>query len=284
MKNTQNRPATLKNYKAIWGQFNNFLIKLDVKPKYWEDRVALYCAHLHERNIQSSTMSSYISAIKAILKYDNYKWNDSRVIFSALVQSCKLSNDEIKPRLPIHIGLLEMLLFEVGQAFNLQLYLESMYKALFSLAYYGLLCIGELATGSHTILAKNVHIGSNKDKILLVLYSSKTHSKASNPQKVKIAAKSCDIMKHSRPRNFCPFKITCNYLKFRGPYITDQEQFFVFSDRTPITPENVRSMLWRLIADLGLKPWLYDCHSFRIGRVTDLYKFVCRLEQIRMWG
>ena len=31
------RESTIQNYLAIWRQFNQFLVKLDKKPKDWED-------------------------------------------------------------------------------------------------------------------------------------------------------------------------------------------------------------------------------------------------------
>ena len=50
--------------------------------------------------------------------------------------------------------------------------------------------IGELAMGVHSIRAKDVHISSNKNKILIVLYTSKTHGEESPPQKIKLTKES----------------------------------------------------------------------------------------------
>ena len=58
----------------------------------------------------------------------------------------------------------------------------ALYKAVFALAYYGLMHIGELTQGNHPVLAKDIHIAKNKDKIRLLLHSSKTHGKESFPQ------------------------------------------------------------------------------------------------------
>ena len=94
-----------------------------------------------------------------------------------------MENDQVKIRLPIQKGLLEMLLFEIQRTFGgvneaPQPYLEALYKAMFCLAYYGMLRVGEIAYGPHIIKAGNIHVGGNKDKILLVLYSSKTLGKS----------------------------------------------------------------------------------------------------------
>ena len=79
-----------------------------------------------------------------------------------------------------------MLLFEIGRLYEAQFYLDIMYKTMFSLAYYGLLRMGEVAMSPHVLEARNVCIGSNRNKILLTLYSSKMHSKNSKPQHIKL--------------------------------------------------------------------------------------------------
>ena len=60
----QNRKSTRDNYLRIWRQFNKFVINLDRKPILWEDRVAMFIAYKIEDGMQSSTVKSYISAIK----------------------------------------------------------------------------------------------------------------------------------------------------------------------------------------------------------------------------
>ena len=94
LKSQHNRASTQKIYHSVWRTFNNFLMRLDRRPEIWEDRTALFCTHLvHDRGVQSSTLKSYISAIKCILKDDGYGWNDNKVLLSALIKSCKLVND-----------------------------------------------------------------------------------------------------------------------------------------------------------------------------------------------
>ena len=70
-----------------------------------------------------------------------------------------------------------MILFEVERMFPTDYYLSILYKTIFTLGYYGLLRIGEIVADknketkmNHAVKAKDVHIGVNKNKILLVLY------------------------------------------------------------------------------------------------------------------
>ena len=188
LKSMKNQESSKDNYLMIWRRFNNFVIQLDVKPVLWEDRASLFGAFLVDQGIQSSTLRSYMSAIKGILIDDGYPWDEKKLLLSTLTKACRVVNDRVHTRLPIQGGLLEILLFELQRIFQNQPYLELMYKTFFSLSYYGLFRVGELALGSHTVKAKNVHIGRNKNKMLFILYSSKTHDRNVKPQHVKITA------------------------------------------------------------------------------------------------
>ena len=290
LKNNQTRDSTINNYLSIWRKLNKFLLNLDDKIiGSWEQKTALFGAYLVDNGAQSSTLKSYFSAIKFILKLDGYQWDDNKVLLNALVRSCKLVNDCIKTRLPIQKGLLEMLLFETTRYYDgprissPQPYLAALYKAIFCLAYYGMMRVGELAESEHCIKACNIHLGNNKDKILIVLYSSKTHGKESRPQKIKITATNVGSMKFNN-KHFCPFEIVTKYMKIRGDYLDENEQFFIYADRSPVLPHHVRKILRTLLDNLNLNSILYDVHSFRAGRTSDLEKFGYPIEMIKSLG
>ena len=170
------RNSTCKNYLAIWRQFNKFVINLDSRPKTWEDRVNLFIGFKIDNGMQSATVKSHVSAIKKFLVDDGYPWDDQKELLGSLTKSCKLINDRVHTRLPIQCSLLEMILFEIQRYFHGtgQVYLHIMYKALFAIAYYGLMRISEVTQSDHVVKAKDVHLALNKCKLKLVLYSSKT--------------------------------------------------------------------------------------------------------------
>ena len=288
LKNKSCRESTNANYLSIWRNFNKFVIKLDVRPKLWEDRVSLFVAHLIDKGIQSATVRSYVSAIKKVLVTDGYQWSDSLIQLNALTKACKLINNRVKTRLPIKFNLLELLLYEVQRKWRgSQVYLETMYKAIFALTYYGLFCIGELCKtkyANHTIRTNNIHIGMNKEKIMVVLYTSKMHGKGSNPQKIKITSSSDDThLKKSR--NFCPFRLMRNYMFFRQGYDFQNEFFFIGKDRSPVTVEMVRNTLRSLLQTLGLDPNMYDTHSFHAGRASDMVQqYGCSVLEVKRAG
>ena len=268
------RKSTAKNYLSVWRHFNKFIIRLDYRPLKWEDRVALFCAYLIQKGLQSSTIKSYISAIKKILKDDGYIWDDKQGLLSSLTQACKLQNDKIKCRLPIQRGLLNLLLFELQRVLSpSQNYLLVLYRALFALAYYGLMRIGELAEGDHSVKAGNIEVALNKYKIKVILYTSKTHGQGSYPQKIKIQALDQYFSRDARRyRVFCPFLLVHQFLVLRGGFELASENLFLFRDGSKVFPHHVRTILRQCINNLGLDGNLYDCHSFRIGKTCDMFK------------
>ena len=185
---TKYHSSTTANYLNVWRKFNEFVFKLDAKPKHWEHRASLFGAFLVDRGFQSSTLKSYISAIKAILVDDGYKGNDDMVLLHTLTKSCRIQNDCISTKLPIQKSLLELILFEIQKRWVDQTFLRILYQAWLLIAYYSLFRIGKLADSKHCIKAANVHIATNKNKLLFILYTSKTHNLGNRPQKIKITA------------------------------------------------------------------------------------------------
>ena len=296
------RHSTAKNYHMIWRGFNNFIFKLDKKPDTWERRATLYGAYLVDKGVQSSTIKSYFSAIKKILTLNGFDFSINEVILNILTKSCHLINDRIRTRRPIKARLLDILLFEMERYFEMQIYLCWLYKAIFCLAYYGLFRIGELTRSNHVIKAKDVNIGQNKNKILIILYTSKTHGLESRPLEVKITGTAMASQTHNYKPNrqqtnsnqfeqnkqnvkfFCPFEITRKYLMLRGSYSSDCEQLFVFRDKSPVYPHHVRHILKELLKAVGLNPLAYNTQSFRIGHSSELIKLGYSVEAVKRFG
>ena len=244
----------------------------------------LFVAELIDRGLQSQSIKSYVSGIKRILSNDGHIWDNDKLLLSSLMRATRLINDRVRTRLPIQCGLLELILFELERIYrkNNQIYLEILYKAIFMLGYYGLMRAGELLktdNANHSVKAKNVHMAYNKNKLLIVLYSSKTHHKGNLPQKIKITAINNNLRSD---RHFCPFNILRDFIKQRGTDIKDKnEHFFIFKDSTPVTAAGTRIVLKTVLSNLGLDDSLYGLHSLRIGRCTDLIKYHYSVDEIK---
>ena len=277
-QNRRHKKSTKKTYLAIWRKFNEFVIRLDELPKTWEKRIILYIGHLLEQGCQSATIKTYVSAIKAVLEDDGCELELKDLKISSLTRACRLYNDRVKNRLPIKKPLLELILYQVPRVAT-DRYFILLIRTIFILAYYGLLRIGELTAGDHNVKARDIHVAENKNKILIMLFSSKTHGKYSRPQTIKIWSE-VDENKLA----FSPFRITNQFMKERGGYLTDEEPLLILHDRTPIKAVTVRAILKKIIKRLGLNHKYYNTHSFRIGRATDLMDAGFSIDQIKRLG
>ena len=188
----RNRNTTRKNYHTIWRIFSSFYLKLDMKPKEWEDRLILFAGYLINEGKKATTVNSYISTIKSVLREDKIEVSEDQFLLKSLTRACKYRNERVTLKLPIQKDLLNRLLIQLDlnyvQSNSPQPYLAKLYNAIFATAYYGLLRISEIVKGEHPVLGKDVHIGINKNKMLFVLRTSKTHWKDNKPQSAKISA------------------------------------------------------------------------------------------------
>ena len=239
----------------------------------------LFVAYLVNSNKEATTISSYISAIKAVLAKDGVFLNEDKYLLNALTRACKLTNNTVKTRLPIQKSLLQLILKHTARIFDQQIYLKVLYSTLFATGYYGLFRVGELTTGTHPIKAVDVHIARNKNKLLFVLRSSKTHNTSMKPQTVKITAQG-----NARNSAFCPFLILKDYLRLRRSCRHKNEPFFIFRNRSPVTPVHMRKTLRKVLQSAGLEAHLYDCQSLRAGRALDLKKLNFSVESIKFFG
>ena len=130
--------------------------------------------------------------------------------------------------LPIQKGMLNIILGKTEERFlkdcSQQPYLCALNKAFFSSAYYGMLRISKITSGAHPMLAVDVHVASNKNKILFVLRTSKTHWTDNKPQLIKIT--STQNRNTAKGRDFCPFIILKEFVSF-GPTCRDFREPFL---------------------------------------------------------
>ena len=172
-----------------------------------------------------------------------------------------------------------------------------MYLSAYLIGYYGLFRVGELAQSQHVIKATSIHESRKGNKLLIILYSSKTHGRESLPQKIQITGQNhIQVFDDHHWVNrdhgtnlacndtFCPVKWTRRYIKMRRKIRQPEKQLYIFSDSSPVTPMHLRNLLRETLNNLNLDSNLYDTHSLRIGRATDLFKHNVDIETIKQLG
>lgn len=266
IKHFKLQESTRKSYKKTWDRFNKFISKFDTIPPNWEDRIIVWATHLADNRRKSNTIKSYISVVRYCLSLDGIKISHQNCELAAIIQAAKHLNNQLYIRLPIQKDLLRLILRFIGSHYGVgkgQKCQELWLKAIFSMAYHGMMRISELTEGPHNLKAKDVIYGCNKSKITLYLRSSKTHTTADLPQIIII---------RSEPKwgHLCPVKLITQYANARGRNSKDEfEPFFIHQDGRAITPQQYRTNLKYILFTLGLPSELYGSHSFRSGKATD---------------
>ena len=189
LQNQAYRDSTRMNYHGVWKSFSNFYLKLDVKPKSWDDRITLLVAFLIHTKKKSTTIKSYVSALRATLKSEGICMNHDNAVLATLIKACKLKNNTIQTRLPIRKGLLGILINSLDKYYNTpQPYLVILFKALLAMTYFGMFRVGKVTKGPHVVKVVDMLIATNKDKLMFILCTSKTHNKGNKPQIIKVKA------------------------------------------------------------------------------------------------
>ena len=80
---------------------------------------------------------------------------------------------------------------------------------------------------------------------------------------------------------FCQVMEIRKYSNLRPAYSHDNDSFFVYESGVPVAPPDIRKNLRSTLNRLGLDHTLYDTHSFRIGRATDLFNRGIPVESIK---
>ena len=133
--------------------------------------------------------------------------------------------------------------------------------------------------------------------MLFILHTSKTHWKSDKPQMVKISStgnrksnsrhgKVAVVNSNTDTDNqsFCPYYLLQTYTNVHDPYLTSTEPFFIFMDRSPVKPQQMRNCLRKMISLMGLDSRLYSVHSLRAGRSSDLLNSGVSVETIKKLG
>lgn len=242
----------------------------------------LYAAALVEDGKAPATIKTYISGIRQVLLLDGVKFSDRSFELKAIIRASKLVNNRINVRMPITKPILTAVLKQLDIRYDQQPYLLAMYRAMMVAAYYGMLRVGEITSGTHALKAQHVIRTRRKTGhkyvlgIRLYLRSSKTHGIGDYPQSVDIRADKNDTLD--------PAQIIEEFGQMRDEFGKNIPEFFVFRDGTPVSALQYRRVLKEMLKAAGFQPAMYNAHSSRKGRAQDLYKMNWDIVHIRRQG
>lgn len=273
---------TKRAYRTAYLSFTQFNLSLDDMPERLDDQLAVYVAYRVECGDVSGTVCSYLSGIKYMLSLDGIEINTRTARLRALIKACKYKNDRVIHRMPISEHLLVKLVKQIDIIFSSQPYLAKLYRCMLVMGFYGMLRVGEMATGDHPVLARDIHLNYRLKKVQIILRTSKTHGRGDQPQYVKFSGGDSRVYLYNR--KFCPFLVVKEFLESRGPRLNEWDPLFVFGDNSPVKPYQMQAILKRALSKFHLDPSDFGIHSLRIGYATTLDHRHVSLDVIRRKG
>ena len=77
----------------------------------------LLVGYLIDRKRKLTTINSYVSVIKSVLRQDRFRVSEDRYVIKSLIKTCKYRCESVFIRLPIQKELLELILRKVDSVY-----------------------------------------------------------------------------------------------------------------------------------------------------------------------
>ena len=218
----------------------------------------MYVADLGRRGFGESHARTTLAAIAWFHKIENLRDTTKSFIVTRLLYAIRKGKVLARGKQPITRDLLYKILDL--PASTQDKYQRIMLRAVFLLAYHACLRIGELChSGSltHTIMAEEIYLETQAPQRFIV--RMKTFKLSKGPKTIAVPM--------GRDPLYCPVRALQMYLQMRpnvgGP-------LFLTSSGKPLERRVVSRVIKESVHRLGLNSDMYDTHSLRVGRATDL--------------
>ena len=248
-------------YQHHWEEFQLFqnTVQNSVQFPATPNSIALFIVHLSQRQLAVSTIRTYISAISFIHKLNSVSDPANSFLVAKTLQGLhnQASQQSRSPLRPITRDILYILLDHISLVTPSNYYV-TMWTALFQLCYHACLRVGEAvvsANHQHTLRVDQIHLAPNR-----ITLKFETYKHSSN------AAPAVNIQSDSNPHR-CPVQAMLRFHSLR-PNIPGP--FFIDHNSSPINRNTFSAFLKSVLAAANFQPDLYNTHSFRIGRTTQL--------------
>lgn len=268
---------TMKTYDTGLAAFTKFL-QIQGINEMWPPKletVVHFLAYLSLKALSANTARSYISAISYKCKVSGFPDIAQNFIIQKMLEGMKRLKTRSDTRLPITPAILENIV-SVLPGICANIYEQKLFKAAFTLAFAGLLRVGEITYSKgrdlSKILSKNDVLLTRDGKSLIVkLRFSKTDQ----------TGKGVTLEIPKSESALCPIKSINEYLSVRS--VADGPFFCHFSG-APLTRYQFSAILSKSLKHSGSDTNRFKAHSFRIGGATTLSMSGYTIDEIKKMG
>lgn len=270
--------STRHSYRTAYKHYSSFHVNhygTHPQGRISSNKITTYVAFCHSTGMKYSSICSRVSALNYINKLQGVKNSGHSFLVKRVLLGCKHFSSVSDKRLPITKGLLTRLVSVLPDLFT-SLYNITLVRAMFTMAFFALLRVGEFTTSStadHTISDNDIAIKTRKNKPISVCVSLRHFKHSDSPFNL--------TLQPQKNKSICPVSAVHTFTNMRpktfGP-------FFLNESGSPVTTTHFNKILKSCILKLGLDPKLYTSHSFRIGAATLAHKKSFTDSQIRKLG
>ena len=222
--------------------------------------LGLYIAKLSDQNLAYNTIKNHVSAIATLHKIFDHSDPSNSFLIQKALSGLSRTSPPPKKLLPITKELLPSLVNALARL-PLDNYNFTLFKALILISYYACLRVGEAvlsADSKHTLQFDQISfLPSPLGLTLRIKFNSFKHS--SSPSVLDFPS--------LRDNPVCPVKALSDYLAIRPQ---SNGNLFIKSCGSPVTRAIFVDILKNSVKFIGLDPLLFNSHSLRSGRATDL--------------
>lgn len=269
---SENTKAVYQNGLKCFAEFrSNYSFNQDWPVPV--SHAAAFISFCFQQGYSPATVTTYMSAVRYIHKLRDLPDPSQSFLIRKILEGFKrLKSTNI--RAPITKKILMKLVLALPQGCYNE-YESILFKAMFSLAYFGLFRVGELAATNYYQAGYALQLSDltfTHEKLVVGIRFSKTNQTG---KPVFLNIKKVD------DKNICPLVNMQQFLRLRS---SRPGNLFIHANELPVTRYQFGAILIKAIAQVGLSSSYYKSHSFRIGRATDLAVAGVSCDEIKASG
>lgn len=273
---------TQSTYNSGWERFAEFCSEFGFSTNLpvQVETLCSFIAYLSLKIYAHTTMSAYLSGIGFRHKVQGLEDPTNCFLVRLMLKGVRRGrSSQPDLRLPLTLKHLEKIL-GILQYICSSRYEILLFKAVFTLMFFGFLRIGEVAAASKTSIQESVLRRSDvvfqvrkKVKVLVINFRISKNNQFGDQQEVVISS--------HQNKNCCPLVALADYLNDA----TQSEVLFSHFDSYPLTKYQLRYMLKRAVQFCNFSDHhLFQSHSFRIGAATTAKMMGLSDEDIQIMG
>jgi len=220
----------------------------------------MFMTYCFEKAYSPTSIASYISGLSFFHKINGWYSIADVFVVRKLLQGCRRLRPVVDKRAPITVSMLRQIC-TIMPTITYTYYETVLFKALFTVAFFGLFRVGELVdttSGNAPIMVDSTQINLAKTHVSLVLKVTK-NNQYGHPMCIKLPCESEKLI--------CPVNNLGIFLAMRP---RSNGNLFIHENMQSVTRCQFSSVLNKVLSQLGFNCKVYKTHSFRIGRATQL--------------